>query len=342
MIARNESRCIERCLRSARPWVDEMHVLDTGSTEDTMAIARREGAEVAQFAWQDDFSAARNAALALTQAEWRLVLDADEWIVGDGSALREWCRRTAPVLGLVQVTSLAQDARGRAQQAPSWMPRLLPRGVGYAGRVHEQPVSALARERVSLNVLHDGYLPTQRQAKQGRNLRLLQASLAESPDDAYLHYQLGKELGSGDRPADAAAPLLTALKSCPPTAAWRHDLVLRTLYALKCAGRHAEAVQLAEAEMPHWAHSPDFYFTLGDLLLDWAAGEPARGAELLPMIEACWLRALEIGERPDLPDSVSGRGSWLAAHNLAVFHGSLGQADLARQWQARAAALQPS
>lgn len=339
MIARDESRCIGRCLRSASPWVDEMWVLDTGSTDDTMALARREGAMVAQLAWQDDFSAARNAALALTGADWCLVLDADEWIVGDGSGLARWRERSEPALGLVQVTSLAQDARGQPQQAPSWMPRLLPHGVRYAGRIHEQPVSSLPRERVSLTVMHDGYLPGQRQAKQGRNLHLLEISLAESPDDAYLRYQLGKELGLGDRPCEAAAPLLAALQACPRTAAWRHDLVLRTLFTLKCAGRHAEAVQLAEAEMPHWAHSPDFYFTLGDLLLDWAASEPTRGAELLPMIEACWLRALEIGERPDLPDSVSGRGSWLAAHNLAVFHASLGQATQARQWQERAAAM---
>ena len=54
------------------------------------------------------------------------------------------------------------------------------------------------------------------------------------------------------------------------------------------------------------------------------------------------MRALEIGERPDLPDSVSGRGSWLAARNLAVFHGSLGASRPGnKRWRARAAALQP-
>ena len=72
--------------------------------------------------------------------------------------------------------------------------------------------------------------------------------------------------------------------------------------------------------MPRWPDSPDFFFTLGDLLLDWAASEPARGAELLPMIESSWLRAIEIGERPELQDTVRGRGSFLAAHNLAVLH----------------------
>ena len=77
MIARNEARCIERCLRGARAWVDEMWVLDTGSTDATAMIAARCGARVAHFRWVDDFAAARNAALALTEADWCLVLDAD-------------------------------------------------------------------------------------------------------------------------------------------------------------------------------------------------------------------------------------------------------------------------
>ena len=56
------------------------------------------------------------------------------------------------------------------------------------------------------------------------------------------------------------------------------------------------------------------------------------------MIESSWLKAIEIGERPELPDRVAGRGSFLAAHNLAAFHESLGHADEARLWRDRAAA----
>ena len=91
--------------------------------------------------------------------------------------------------------------------------------------------------------------------------------------------------------------------------------------------------------MPHWSESPDFYFTLGDLLLEWAASAPDRANELLPMIESSWLRSIEIGERPQLHDTVRGRGSFLAAHNLAVFHSSLGDAAQALLWRAREAAF---
>ncbi len=339
MIARNEARCIARCLNSVRPHVDEMWVLDTGSADRTPELARQAGAQVVQAAWTDDFSAARNIALSLTRARWRLVLDADEWLASGGSALRAWCAAQGPAgasLGLVQVVSEFIDAQGGVQQAPSWLPRVVPAGVGYVGRIHEQPVFSGARQRLNIIVGHDGYRPEQAAAKQGRNRRLLQRALAEAPEDAYWQYQWGKDLELAGQFAQALPAYAQALQHCEVQAGWRHDLLLRYLFVLKKRGQHARAVLLAETEMARWAHSPDFFFTLGDVLLDWAASEPPRAADLLPMAQASWLQALDIGEQPGLQDTVSGRGSWLAAHNLAVLHAGLGQADEAEDWRQRA------
>jgi hypothetical protein len=123
-----------------------------------------------------------------------------------------------------------------------------------------------------------------------------------------------------------------------PQAVWRHDLVLRRLFTLKKLCRFEQALVLAEAELPLWPHSPDFFFTLGDLLLDWAAAEPARAGELLPMIDTSWRRAVDIGEAPQLADTVRGRGSYLASHNLSVLHAGLGDEAQAQGWRERAAA----
>ena len=75
---------------------------------------------------------------------------------------------------------------------------------------------------------------------------------------------------------------------------------------------------------------------LGDVLLDWTASEPDRAAELLPMVEACWQRCLEIGERAELSGAVTGRGSYLAAHNLVVLYDNLGMAEQAAPYRALA------
>ena len=334
LIARDEARCIERCLTSAKPWVDEMLVLDTGSSDATPELACAAGARVERFPWVDDFSAARNAALALTDAPWRLVLDADEWITGAADTLAALRGMPAGFVGLISVQSTF-DGAGTEAIAPSWLPRVLPRGVRYTGRIHEQPDGALPRRKLPLTVAHDGYLSAQRPRKFGRNERLLRLALAEQPHDAYLHYQLGKDFEVNGRFTDALPPYEAAHERVHPQAAWRHDLVLRLIFTLKKLRRFEAALQLADAEMAHWQQSPDFFFTLGDMLLDWALAEPARAGELLPMIESCWQRSVDIGERPDLPDTVQGRGSWLAANNLAAFHASLGHADEARRWRER-------
>jgi len=328
MIVRDEAARIARCLDSARPLVDDIVVLDTGSVDATAAIARAHGARVFDFDWCDDFAAARNAALAHSDADWNLVLDADDWIMAGGArAMLGAVLDGAPCIGLLPITN-EFDLQGQVETSVLWVPRLLPRGVRYTGSIHEQPVADLPRRRVALPVRHDGYRKDALERKHGRNDMLLRRALADAPANPYLLYQLGKNDEVYGAHA-AAVPHYLAALGLDGMDGLRHDLVVRTLFCLKKVGRHADAVQLAEAEMAQWGASPDFCFVLGDLLLDWAACAPERAGELLPMAQECWQRCLEIGERDDLDGAVKGRGSYLAAHNLVVLYDSLGMAEQA-------------
>ncbi|MFG6416746.1 glycosyltransferase [Roseateles sp. DC23W] len=319
VIARDEAHRLARLLDSVRPWVDDMLVLDTGSTDATAAIAAAHGARVAHFAWCDDFAAARNAALVQSDADWHLVLDADEWLISGGEALQA-LRDTPPgFVGALQLRDAFDLGPGQRGEAVAWLSRVLPGPVRYAGRVHEQPVHDLPVRRLPLVVGHDGYLDARLADKRGRNRRLLERSLADAPQDAYLWFQLGKDCAVYDEheSAEAAFARAAALPGAV-TSPWWLDLVARRLFALKCLGRHADAMDFAQSQMDAGAGSPDFFFTVGDVLLDLAASQPAQADELLPMIEAAWLRCLELGEQPEHPGAVAGRGSWLAAHNLAL------------------------
>ena len=317
MIVKNEARSLARCLQSVQGVVDECIVLDTGSSDDTVAIAQAHGARVGHFQWVDDFAAARNAALAMSSAAWNLVLDGDEWLAHGHEALHALRQQTPDTLGLVEVASPFDE---HGQTASSWIPRLLPAGVRYTGRIHEQPEFKGPRQQLAVRVAHDGYLPAQRARKADRNQHLLTLALQEHPNDAYLHYQLGKDHEVNDRFQPAWVAYTAALSLLGPHAsrepAWRHDLILRTLFALKADGRVPEAIDLAQAEMPHWHDSPDFYFVLGDVLLDHAVAHPEQAAELVPMIEAAWRQCLAIGENPGLEGAVAGRGSVLAEKQL--------------------------
>jgi hypothetical protein len=319
MIVRNEARCLARCLQSAQAWVDEIIVLDTGSMDETVAIAQAHGARVGHFTWVDDFSAARNAALALSRADWNLVLDADEVLAHGGNALAALKRQAPTFLGSVEVLSDYATAGGIAQ-AGSWLPRVLPRGVRYEGRIHEQPVFSGERRPLAVQIAHDGYLPEFMASKGSRNLHLLQTALREHPHDAYLHYQLGKDHEVHDRFEAACAAYEQAQRLLGPqaarTPAWRHDLVLRQIFSLKASRQVQHAIDLAQTEMAHWPDSPDFYFVLGDVLLDHALQAPEQAAELVPMIAGCWEQCLAIGENTSLEGAVPGRGSTLPERQL--------------------------
>lgn len=324
MIARDEARCIAGSLRSLRPWVDQLIVLDTGSHDGTPDIAQAEGAEVHAFTWVDDFSAARNAALDLSDADWNLVVDADEVLSLGGEALAALRHEAPTYVGRIEVCShyLEQGAGAAQHSASSRLARVLPRGVRYTGRIHEQPQSDLPRRDLSIALSHDGYLPAQMATKGERNRRLLEQAVQAAPSDAYLHYQLGKDhevherLEAALNAYEQASQLLGPQPGRGP--GWRHDLVLRSLFVLKATGRLAQAVQRAEAEMPLWPDSADFYFVLGDVLLDFAAAHPEQAQELVPMIRGAWENCLQIGDNPDLEGTVHGRGSHLAQANLAL------------------------
>jgi glycosyltransferase involved in cell wall biosynthesis len=78
MIVRDEESNLPHCLQSVRGLFDEIVVVDTGSRDRTIEIARSYGARVSQFAWVDDFAAARNASLARASGDFAFWLDADD------------------------------------------------------------------------------------------------------------------------------------------------------------------------------------------------------------------------------------------------------------------------
>ncbi|MDZ7282761.1 glycosyltransferase [Sphingomonas sanguinis] len=320
LIVRNEARCLARCLDSITPWVDRIVVLDTGSTDDSVAIAQAAGAEVHHLPWPDSFSIARNHLLDLADSDWSLMLDADEWLMTGGEALRDWCNGPAR-LGRVCIHNQHDDGETATR---SWITRLIPRGARYEGRVHEQVASPLPRVALPVHLGHDGYLAAQIAPKRHRNHMLLQRDLAEQPDDPYLHYQIARDARMRDDLDSACTHFAQALALTPTQANWRHELVWTAITIQTQAGRLDEALALADREMPLWPESPDFFFVLGDLLLDRAMADPANAiAHWLPLAEGAWQRCLAIGERPELEGSVAGRGSHLAQHNLHVIRSQL-------------------
>lgn len=210
VIAKNEEAMLGPCLASVRGLVDTIVVVDTGSTDRTVEIAREHGATVVHHEWSDDFAAARNAALAHVSSGFVLVLDADERLgPGARTAIRKALRHDDFDCGLLALHDAATlDASpedivsGRARRGdPVLLPRLLRRtpDLEWEGIVHEQVTSWAQRNRriveVRAAIVHFGAVPSLREAraKNERNLRLLERRVEREPKNPTARAYLARE-----------------------------------------------------------------------------------------------------------------------------------------------------
>jgi glycosyltransferase involved in cell wall biosynthesis len=326
MIVKNEARCLARCLNSVRSIMDEIVIVDTGSTDGTMEIAKGFEAKISHFDWVNDFSAARNNALDRTEGDWILVLDADECASEAlGREIREFIQNK-PVIGRLKIVS---DFRrnGNTLRSQSFVSRLFPRGARFQGRIHEQIVSPLSRENLRGELWHDGYLETQ---KSDRNIKLLLAELEREPDSVYLLYQLAVEYTSLERPRDAFGCLQKAFARMKNTDTFAPNIIVDLLYAamaLKEFDAGIEAIGKSEKFLEGF---PDFYLVRGLFYMNLIRSNAAKYAKELPKIEQSFERCLALGET-DKYKSVHGSGTFLANYNLGVFYHAFGNANGARK-----------
>lgn len=276
VIAKNEARTLGRCLESVRGAVDEIVVVDTGSTDGTRRVAADYTDRVFDFAWSDDFAAARQFAFDQTTGDWVLWLDADDVVIGADRIRALVAGASGDVAGFYWRYVLGRDAAG-TPTVEFWRERCV-RNDGrfrWVGRVHEVLVAprpaALVRS-AAVTVEHHPEAD-RGPGEQGRNLRLLEAEVAaagEAIEPRRLFY-LGREYAdAGD--ADKA---IGAFDRYLAVGTWddeRYAAQTRIADLHRGQARYAEAIDAdlrALAILPRW---PDAYFGLAKsyyFLADW-------------------------------------------------------------------------
>jgi glycosyltransferase involved in cell wall biosynthesis len=326
MIVKNEARCLARCLRSVASVVDEIVIVDTGSTDNTIHIAEEFHAIVTNFGWVNDFSAARNFALAQTTGDWILVLDADEFAsTALAAEIREFIQGP-PAIGRLKIVSVFRR-HAQTQFSQSFVSRLFPRGPHFAGRIHEQVISPLPRVNLSGALSHDGYLQNQ---KSERNLKLLRAELESEPASAYLLFQLALEHTSLDQPDKAFACLQKALALMQPGDPFAPNIVVDFLYAALALKKFAAGLEVIAWFEKTLADFPDFHHVCGLFYLNLIRSDTSKYISEVPKIEQSFRRCLALGET-DKYKSVHGSGSFLANYNLGLFYHFLDNPAAARR-----------
>ncbi|MDZ7373239.1 MAG: glycosyltransferase [candidate division KSB1 bacterium] len=203
LIVRDAAATLSRALDSARHFADEIVVVDTGSKDETLAIAERFGARIGYFAWRNDFAAARNASLELATGDWILWLDADDYVPPT-----EWPKiQELKYQPLDRAFMFLLQNEGVARET-CWQVRMFPNRPELRFRfpVHEQIVPALEENGYTIctapvTVVHTGYASHEVvQAKKERYLRMLQKHVSDNPEDgvsryhlAFLYHTLGRQ-----------------------------------------------------------------------------------------------------------------------------------------------------
>lgn len=337
MIVKNEEHSLARCLKSVRHLVDRIIITDTGSADRTVAIAEEMGAEVYSFSWINDFSAARNYALEQSDGDWNLILDADEYVRPCRRKDLERALKSRKGVWLGGILRYDTYKEGEdISISTSILPRLLPKGVRYTGRIHEQPEGDLPCCPVPLKADHDGYLYTD---KGERNLPYLLMEAEEHPEDGYYQFQLASTLRNLKRPEESLVYFRNFYRLSEREAAYRPGGVVLYLYTLLDTGSAEcldEAEKIVEQETESLGGWSDFCFVCGLFYMRRVLSDVERYISQLPNIERCYKRCLELGEHPEL-GGVVGTGSFKAAYNLGAWYEVSGQKELALHYYRKSA-----
>lgn len=196
MIVKNEEKHLAGCLDSVKNIVDEIVIVDTGSTDNTIIIAEKYGARIFHFDWINDFSAARNYALSKSTGDWILYLDADERLDPHSKEVLKSLTRTKSKTGFYCTVKSLDSEHGRDNQMSYVRLFASNKNITFNGSVHEQILPSLLNNGYEINksnilIEHIGYNINAdlKKEKARRNLELLVQEYQKNRNP-YLEFQL--------------------------------------------------------------------------------------------------------------------------------------------------------
>jgi glycosyltransferase involved in cell wall biosynthesis len=340
MIVKDEEEMLPKCLAAVAPAVDEIVIVDTGSTDRTIEIAKEFGATVIEQPWTGSFSEARNTSFEASTTDWIIYLDADEILVADDvkrlKALTGRTWREAFYLVLTSFTGEIGDGAAVSNSALRVF-RNRPH-YRFEGRLHEQiaqhvPTYATGRiEQSSVRVDHYGYLGAVRDAKEKsrRNLELLKAQQAEGAPSAFLHFNLGTEYAAIGDYGSALTEFARSWNLVQERGEEDNDyvpaLVERLVTALRACGRAQDAIATAQGALGRFPGFTDLVYA--QALAALALGNADEAI-------AYWQRCIEMGDAPARYGAALGAGTYrprIALAELYMRRGKLAEARALLDW----------
>ena len=279
IIAKNEEKHIEECLKRIKPYGFEIVVTDTGSTDRTKELAAKYADKVLDFEWVDDFSAARNFCAAQASNNWILSLDCDEYVnEADVKTIRILMQKFPKLTGVIRLKNLVYDSEGNPAYGSDDVTRFYNRNFyTFDFPIHEQvcQIDLSKRDEIlqcfvlPMEVIHHGYAltPEEMQAKQERNLEMLYKNLESNPKDPYTYFQIGQSefvLGNHEKAIEFYEK---GISYQPPIEyVYVQMMVISLAKAYVKAGREQDALNLME-QYCNVCNTAKFVFTYAGVLL---------------------------------------------------------------------------
>jgi len=196
LIIKNEEESLPRCLDSIKDLVDEIVVVDTGSVDKSIEIAKSYGAKVFEHPWQDDFSFHRNQAFGYATGDWAFVIDADEQLIKDEVDPKQFKTRLANVHKEVAALAVTVE-ENQGSKTSSWPGARFFRMSAnpiYKGCVHNNCSYDGKVAMTDIKIIHYGYHLSEEKmlAKKKRTTDLLEKRILKDPDDYNALYYLSQ------------------------------------------------------------------------------------------------------------------------------------------------------
>ncbi|MCU9612980.1 glycosyltransferase [Caldibacillus lycopersici] len=271
MIVKNEEKVLARCLDSVNGIVDEIIIIDTGSTDASKDIARKYTNHVYDFTWTGSFSEARNFAQQYASGQWILALDADEYVDGDNlketiKQLRENEVSNSPIesysVKIINFTgsygeNIVQHYHSRIYKNNGH--------IKYYRDIHEQLGKTNGDKLESaispLNIYHSGYLNSTIKAKDKnkRNTEILHVEISKSGESGYDYYNLGNEYKAVGKLEEALDAYTKAFQKKGNIAySWVPNNIIQIINCLTQLNRFSEGLAVIADAGQLYPRSPEF------------------------------------------------------------------------------------
>lgn len=312
MIVKDEERYIERCFRSVQGIVNEIIVVDTGSTDATIEIAKKYDAKVFDFVWNDDFSAARNFSLEKATGEYILVLDADEYI--DPNSNIQESLELGKDYYINRIKNYSSELNVRYHEAVRLFKNN--RGLKYFGKIHEH-LNIQEQDYnftySSVLIHHVGYMGEVVKAKNkiDRNLKLLLDETKKNPT-GYNFFNLAKQYKQM-KEINKALDYFKKSYNLSKTNIYLKELLYHMGDCLRMLKRYDDAIHLLRDAIDVFPTYTDLHYMLAKVYEENGTLHEA---------EAAYLKCLELGEMEHT--TTQGFGSYLAYFSVANIYIKMG------------------